>query len=163
MVTMRTLGIDPGTHRIGWGIIDGDISHQVAIAYGCIELKPHTTSPVYLKTLAEKLTKIILKYKPKQAGVEKIFFQKNKKTAMSVAQSRGVILLTLTQHHIPYQELAPNTIKSTVTGFGAADKNQLKTMVENLLELKSSLKLDDTSDALATAITALTYNKFGEV
>lgn len=156
---MRTLGIDPGTHRIGWGIIEGDISEQVAIAYGCIEFKPHTSSPVYLKTLRNELNKIITEHKPVQAGVEKIFFQKNKKTAMEVAQARGVILLTLSENNIPYQELAPNTIKSTVTGSGRAHKKQMQDMVENLLNLKTSTKLDDTSDALATAITALTYSK----
>lgn len=160
---MRVLGIDPGTHRIGWAIIEGDVTEQKAIQYGCIELKPHTSSPVYLKTLHKELESILKEHKPDKAGVEKIFFQKNKKTAMTVAQSIGVILLTLAENNIPYHEVAPNTIKSAVAGNARASKKQVEDMVKILLDLEKSPILDDTSDALATAITTITIDRHNDI
>ncbi len=152
---MRVLGIDPGTHRLGWGIIEGNRSRQSLVAAGCLDLPPHTQTASYLQTLAHQLQNIISRYQPHQAGVEKIFFQKNVKTAISVAQARGVVLLVLAEAKVPFQEFSPNTIKSAVAGNGNADKKQVAKMVEILLNLNTSLKLDDTYDALAAAITTL--------
>lgn len=153
---MRIIGIDPGTHRIGWGVIEGDETEHSPVAYGCIELKSHTKSKEYYIKLYEKLNKIIKEYNPDKAGVEKIFFQKNRKTAISVAQASGVIELTLALNNIPYIEISPNTIKSTVTGTGSADKKQVTDMVCMLLSLDNAPELDDTADALAVAITTIT-------
>lgn len=160
---MRVLGIDPGTHRIGWAIIEGDVTEQQALHYGCIELEPHTSSTIYLKTLHIELNKILEEFKPDKAGVEKIFFQNNKKTAITVAQSRGVILLALAEQNIPCIELSPNTIKSAVAGNGKATKQQVGTMVKILLNMKDSPLLDDTSDALATAITTITMGETNDI
>ena len=153
---MRVLGIDPGTHRIGWGIIEGDAAEHRAVAYGCIELDPHAEETEYLLTLNEKLKEIIKTFKPDKSGVEKIFFQKNRKTAISVAKASGVIQLTLSKLKVPFIELSPNTIKSAVTGSGRADKKMMESMVTMLLNLDEAPDLDDTSDALAVAITTIT-------
>ncbi len=154
---MRILGIDPGTHRIGWGVIEGDSSQQSLIAAGCIDLPHHTKTSVYLQTIYQQLSHLIKTYRPEGAGVEKIFFQKNVKTAITVAQARGVILFTLSQAKLPITELSPNTIKSAVVGNGQADKQQVIKMVNLLLEPEQEFKFDDTYDALATAITALLH------
>ncbi len=154
---MRILGIDPGTHRLGWGLIEGDVNQQTLIAAGCLDLPSHTQTSNYLQTIYQHLTNLISQYQPDGAGVEKIFFQKNVKTAITVAQARGVILLALSQHHLPITELSPNTIKVAVTGNGQASKQQVIQMVNILLNLETHFQFDDTYDALATAITALLH------
>lgn len=153
---MKALGIDPGTHRIGWAIIEGDSLNQKALEYGCIELPKGTGSAKYLKTIYSSLKKLVKKHKPDKAGVEKLFFHKNRKTAMQVAQARGVVLFALAESGVIYQEISPNTIKSAVAGYGNADKKQVEKMVALQLDLDETPRLDDTSDALATAITTLT-------
>jgi len=152
---MKVLGIDPGTHRIGWGIIEGNINSQSAIEYNCIELPKHTKQDVYLPRIYKEIKKLLTKHKPDLVGIEKIFFQKNKKTATIVAQARGVIILAVSQANTAFIELSPNTIKSTVAGSGRADKEQVVDMTCLLLNISEKPKLDDTTDALATAITAL--------
>ncbi len=153
---MRVLGIDPGTHRTGWAVIEGDSYSQKALAYSCIEIPPLTESKEYLPHLHDQLREIIKSYRPDRAGIERIFFQKNKKTAISVAEARGVILYTLSESGVPYSEYTPNTIKSSVVGSGQADKSQVAYMVQTMLELAPSRLLDDTSDALGVALTAIT-------
>ena len=154
---MRILGIDPGTHRIGWGVIEGDLTDQTLVEAGCIDLPHHTQIDTYLHLIHQQISQLIQQYQPQKVGVEKIFFQKNVKTAINVAQARGVILLAIAQNSLPIIELSPNTIKSAVTGNGQADKQQVAQMVSLLLDLDQSFKLDDTYDALATAIATLFY------
>lgn len=159
MPAMKVLGIDPGTHKIGWGIIVGNASNQRPIDYGCIQLPAHTKKDIYLETAYTEIAKIVKKHKPDLVAIEKLFFQKNKKTAISVAQARGVIMLALTKSKTPIIELAPNTIKANVAGIGNATKNQVAQMVNILLNLENGPKQDDTSDALATAICGLAMEK----
>jgi crossover junction endodeoxyribonuclease RuvC len=154
---MRILGIDPGTHRIGWGIIEKTGSQCVHIACGAIELPPHTESSSYLLALHQGLSKIIAQYQPDLAAVEKLFFQTNIKTASTVSEGRGVILLALAQAGVTYLEFSPNTIKQAVTGDGRADKTAISRMVAILLKLDTKHLLDDTADALAVALTGATH------
>ncbi len=153
------LGIDPGTHRLGWGVIGGSSSKQKYIASGCIENVKLTTPDIYLPNIYDKLSTIINKYQPDILGIESLLFQKNVSTAISVAEARGVIRLIAAQNQIKVIELAPNTIKLAVAGSGSAGKVEVTRMVGLLLGVTAVGKRDDELDALAVAISTIVLNK----
>jgi crossover junction endodeoxyribonuclease RuvC len=148
----RTLGIDPGTHRLGWAIIDGTSSKPLFIACDCLELPRKTGPAEYLPKIQSTVEALIQKYKPERIGIEALFAQKNVTTAISVAEARGVILYTFAKLGYSWTELSPNTIKSAVTGAGNADKIDVERMVGLLLKIDTNKLLDDTTDALAIAL-----------
>ena len=148
----RVLGIDPGTHRIGWGVVDGTPSRSDLVGCGCIELPKGTGTAEYLLKIQSEIENLIIKYQPERLGIESLFVQKNLKTAMTVAQARGVILYTFAKHTLSWTELSPNTIKSTVAGAGNAGKLEVERMVGLLLHIDTTKLLDDTTDALAVAL-----------
>lgn len=157
------LGIDPGVATTGYGLVeqksDGEL---VAIGYGIIQTSPKLLLSERLNLIHEELKKILLLHKPDTAAVEKLFFQRNVTTAMSVGEARGVCLLTLVQHKIPMVEYTPLEVKQAVTGYGAAEKKQIQAMVQVILKLESLPKPDDAADALGIAIchlNHLTYNQ----
>lgn len=151
---MISLGIDPGTARIGYGLVreyrDGSLQ---AIDYGVITTPAKTPMPQRLKMIYDQLTTLIETYEPDRAGVEELFFAKNTTTAITVAQGRGVILLSLQAMGIPIAEYKPNFIKQSITGYGGAKKPQMQEMVRMLLGLPEIPKPDDAADGLAIAIT----------
>jgi crossover junction endodeoxyribonuclease RuvC len=151
---MLTLGIDPGTAIVGYGLVqehnDGSLQ---ALAYGIIRTASNLPMPQRLAIIHQDLEVIIQQYKPDNASVEELFFAKNVTTALTVAQGRGVILLTLQKAHLPIYEYKPNIVKQTVSGYGGADKSQMQEMVRVLLGLETIPKPDDAADALAIAIT----------
>ena len=153
---MVTLGIDPGTTRIGYGVVRQDKNRLVCIDYGI--LKVGSDKLTGFKEASEELKKLITKYKPDQAGIEKLFFFKNQKTVMSVSEMRGVLLLTLAENNIPIQEFTPLQVKQSVSAYGRAEKAQMQRIVQLLLGLKEPIKPDDAADALAIAICC-TNNK----
>ena len=147
---MIILGIDPGTTRIGYGLIEKKNGLRL-ITYGVIE--PKGVSQVErLLTLSRELRKIIKKHKPTVAGIEKLYFSKNQKTALSVAEARGVITLVVAEEGIPVLEFGPNEIKSAVTGYGGSDKEAVRKIVALSLGVRTIEGMDDASDALAIAI-----------
>lgn len=148
----RVLGIDPGTHRIGWGVVDGRPTRSHLVGCGCIELPKGTGTAEYLLKIQSEIQNLLFKYSPDKIGIEALFVQKNLKTAMTVAEARGVILYTFAKHGLTWVELSPNTIKSAVGGAGNADKGEVERMVGLLLRLDTSKLLDDTTDALAAAL-----------
>lgn len=153
---MIILGIDPGTATTGFGIIktgrnSGSFS---AVAFGVIATKKLNSDAERLEILAKDLTSIIKKYKPDRAGIEKLFFTTNQKTAMAVAQARGAALLVCQQHNLPIGEFTPLQVKSTICGYGKADKKQVQFMVKQSLKLAAIPKPDDAADALAIALCA---------
>lgn len=150
------LGIDPGTHRLGWGVISGSAHKQSYIASGCIESPSGTVPSVYLPYIADQLSDLIKTYQPDLIGLESLLFQKNVKTAISVAEARGVILLKSAEASILVRELAPTTIKLAVAGSGSASKTDVTRMIGLLLGLGQRPRLDDELDALAIAIAAIT-------
>jgi crossover junction endodeoxyribonuclease RuvC len=150
----KVLGIDPGTHRIGWGVVDGTPSRSDLVGAGCIQLPKGTGTAQYLLKIQSEIENIILAYRPDKIGIEALFMQKNLKTAMTVAEARGVILYTLAKHDLSWSEYSPNTIKSAVAGAGNAGKQEVERMVGLLLRLDTKKLLDDTTDALAVALTA---------
>ena len=146
------LGIDPGTAITGWGIIRENKKGIEMVAYGCIETSKDRTDVQRLKETANDLEAIIKEYQPDEMAIEELFFFKNLKTAIKVAQSRGVLMYVTTQNKVSVDEYTPLQIKQALTGYGRADKKQMQLMVQQVLKLKEIPKPDDAADALAVAI-----------
>jgi crossover junction endodeoxyribonuclease RuvC len=150
---MRVLGIDPGSTRAGYGLIEscaGSLTHCVS---GILTVDAGTQSG-RLVSLQRSLEVLLDDTRPERAGVERLFFTKNRKTAIEVAQARGVIIETLAAHGVPIVELTPSEVKVAVTGDGTATKRAVAVMVTRLLNLPSLRRIDDVTDALAVAIAA---------
>ncbi|NTW13840.1 MAG: crossover junction endodeoxyribonuclease RuvC [Candidatus Moranbacteria bacterium] len=149
---MRIIGIDPGTAIVGWGIVDVEDGRPKAVAYG------HITTPagMYIGErvllIAEELEKILDEHVPEESAVEELFFSNNAKTAMTVSQARGAILLTLGRFGVTVSGYTPNQVKQSLTSYGRADKHQMQMMVKNILHLPDIPKPDDVADALAVAV-----------
>jgi len=148
---MITIGIDPGTTQIGYGIVQMQGNRLSALAYGIIKNSGVDKFGDFQKTEKE-LSALIAKYKPDRAGIEKLFFFKNQKTVIGVSEMRGVLLLTLTKHGLPIQEFTPPQVKQNISAYGRADKNQVQRMVQLILGIKEPIRPDDAADALAIAI-----------
>jgi crossover junction endodeoxyribonuclease RuvC len=153
---MLVIGIDPGTATTGYGLVrerqDGSLS---AVDYGVIVTPAGTPMPQRLLELYRRLSEILLLHHPESGAVEKLFFQRNVRTAISVGQGRGVALLALAESDLPVAEYTPLEIKQAVAGYGGADKNQIQQMVCALLDLDDIPRPDDAADALAVAICHL--------
>jgi crossover junction endodeoxyribonuclease RuvC len=149
------LGIDPGLADTGFGIIKKQGSEIEMIDYGCIKTSPKEPLEIRLVEIYKSLNKIIKIHKPDLISIEKLFFGKNVKTAIAVGQARGVIMLAAGKHKLNIKEFTPPQIKLALTSHGQADKNQVKQMVKNVLNLAKLPKSDDAADALATAICCL--------
>ena len=151
--SMRIIGIDPGTGILGFGVIDVNGGKMRLVTAGVITTPAHTPLPDRLEEIYSGLTDIIKETQPDVMSVEKLFFTKNITTAISVAEARGVALLTGRQAKLPIHEYTPNEIKKSITGYGAAKKPQIQEMVRIQLGLQEVPKPDDCADALAAALT----------
>ncbi len=149
---MIILGVDPGTAITGYGILESDGDELKMIAYGAITTPSDWQLPRRLQHIYGELTTLIAQHHPTDAVVEKLFFSKNIRTALSVGQARGVALLTAAQAGLSIHEYTPLQIKQAVVGYGRADKNQIQQMVKLLLQLDFIPQPDDAADALAIAI-----------
>jgi crossover junction endodeoxyribonuclease RuvC len=153
---MLVIGIDPGTATTGYGLVHAEQGSKLeTVTYGAILTPAKMSMPDRLVLLYEKLNDILLLHQPDSAAVEKLFFQKNVRTAISVGQARGVVLLALSQKGLSIGEYTPNEVKQAVAGYGGADKLQVQNMVRILLDLNELPKPDDAADALAVAICHL--------
>jgi crossover junction endodeoxyribonuclease RuvC len=150
---MLVIGIDPGTATTGYGLVQeqADGSLQV-VDYGAILTPASLPMPERLLELYRRLTELLLLHRPDSGAVEKLFFQRNVRTALSVGQGRGVVLLSLAQAGLPVAEYTPMEVKQAIVGYGGADKNQVQQMVRALLDLPKIPEPDDAADALAVAI-----------
>ena len=161
---MRILGIDPGYAIIGYGVIDTETPDTV-IDYGAITTPKEDSIPVRLASIEQSLEFLFKKFKPDVVAIEELFYFKNQKTVIQVAQARGVILLTCQKFCPNIYEYTPLQIKQALTGQGRAEKAQIQFMVKAILNLNSIPKPDDAADALAVAIchsqtsSALNRNK----
>lgn len=149
---MRILGIDPGTATVGWGVLEIGSGKTHALAYGHISTSPAHPLSKRLAEIAEDLKDIVQAHQPDEASVEELFFFKNQKTAVSVAEARGAILLTLETLRVKLFEYTPLQVKQSLTGYGRAEKRQMQIMVKSILQLSDIPKPDDTADALALAL-----------
>ena len=148
---MRILGIDPGYALVGFGVLDYSNSYDV-VDYGVISTPKEESLPTRLMTIATCLKQIIEKYKPDVVAVEELFYFKNQKTVIPVAEARGVIILTCMQMGLHIFEYTPLQIKQALTGNGRAEKTQIQFMTKTILGLDKVPKPDDAADALAVAI-----------
>lgn len=148
---MIILGLDPGIARTGFGLLNTSQSNWF-VCCGCLTTSSHQSLPDRLLDLGRDLKQLIARYQPGRAIVEDIFFGANRKTAMSTAQTRGVLLFILRTHHIPVMTLTPLQIKSRVVGHGHATKQQVQTIVAHRLRLSAPPTPDDAADALAAAL-----------
>jgi len=150
---MLILGIDPGTSIVGFGVIRKKSGGFVCENYGCIKTDPKIPNTEKLLTIEKKLDDLIKKIQPNKIAIEKLFFFKNIKTVIAVAEARGVILAVCAKNNKPIHEFTPLQIKQAVSCYGRADKKQVQKMVKLILNLKDLPKPDDAADALACAIT----------
>ena len=149
---MIVLGIDPGFGRIGYGVIQYVKNKYHVLEYGCITTETNSYFPTRLMKIEKDLEDIISRYKIDAVSIEELYFNTNSKTAIKVAEARGVILNTIAKNDIDIFEYTPLQAKLAIVGYGRADKIQVKNMVKQFLGLEKMPKLDDTTDALAIAI-----------
>jgi crossover junction endodeoxyribonuclease RuvC len=149
---MIVLGIDPGTARLGYGVVERQGSALTMLDYGCLETINDRPLEQRLLLIHEGIDDLIETYRPEAVGVERLFFNRNVQTAMAVGQARGVVLLTAAQHGLPVLEYGPHEVKMAVTGYGRAPKDQVQRMVQLVLSMKELPRPDDAADALAVAV-----------
>lgn len=149
---MRILGIDPGMAIVGYGVIEVDKDNVELLTSGSIQTNKKLSDSKRLVEIYDDLTTVVNKYSPDCASVEELFFFKNQKTIIPVAEARGVILTVLEKLKIPTFSYTPMEVKQVLTGYGRAEKKEVERMVKIVLETENLPKLDDTVDAIAIAI-----------
>lgn len=155
-ISRIVIGIDPGTAITGYGVIREQENGELEwITHGVVRTPSDWDEPKRLFELYQNLCEILSKYKPDCCAVEKLFFQKNVKTAISVGQGRGAALIAAAASELPVGEYTPLEVKQAVVGYGSADKQQVQQMVKVLLGLSDIPQPDDAADALAVAICHL--------
>lgn len=149
---MRILGIDPGIAIVGYGIVDKEGNRYKTVAYDAVTTRAHTPLEERLEKVYNGVVEIIKTYKPDVMSIEELFFNNNAKTALTVGQARGVIILAAVQNRIPVYEYTPLQVKQALTGYGRASKTQIQQMMKSILGLTEIPKPDDVADALAIAV-----------
>lgn len=149
---MKILGIDPGSETTGWGVIEGDARKYALVGYGTVRASARERFAARLLKINDGITEVIARHQPTVCAIEEAFFALNVQTALKLGQVRGVILLAAERAGIEIHEYAPRLVKSTVVGYGAAEKYQVQTMVRILLKLERNPQPHDAADALALAI-----------
>lgn len=152
---MRVIGIDPGYDRLGVAVLEGDVHSQTLVFSTCIQTTKTASLPERLHELGVTLEKIFAKYAPERLAIETLFFNKNVKTALTVAEARGIILFVAQVNGAKVFEYSPQTIKIAVTGHGGSEKGQIESMVKKLVKNIPERALDDEYDAIAVALTCL--------
>jgi len=155
---MIILGIDPGTATTGYGLVEIKAHRLSYVGHGTIQTAARYIFPDRLLMIYGQINQLIKKYDPTLLAVEQLFFAKNVKTALTVAQARGVVLLAGAGAGLIIEEYTPLQVKQTLTGYGRAQKDQIQKMVKAMLGLKEIPRPDDAADALAIAITAVHHH-----
>lgn len=149
---MIILGVDPGTGRTGYGVVEKQGNKLRSITYGCIETDKGMEMPDRLLAIYTQLNRLLDVHEPDVVATEQLFFSNNVTTAMQVGRTVGIVLLAAAQRGLPWAEYRPMEVKMAVVGYGAADKKQVQFMVKQLLNLEKTPRPDDAADALAIAI-----------
>ena len=148
---MIILGVDPGTARVGWAIVEHQDEPR-AISFGCLETDSSLPMPERLRQIHLHVSDLVREFRPDVVVVEQLFFARNVTNALAVGQARGVILLAAALSGLPVNEYTPAEVKQAVVGYGKADKRQLQEMVRLILGLETVPTPDDAADALAVAL-----------
>ena len=154
---MRVLGIDCGSERTGYGVIDSDGQAHRMVAHGVIRTSPKWPFERRLHEIAGGLRELLREYTPEFAAVEEVFHAANTRTALKLAHVRGVALLSIAEAGVILAEYSPLEVKMSVVGYGRAEKSQVQVMVQSLLHLSEPIESEDASDALAIAICHATH------
>lgn len=149
---MKILGIDPGLAIVGYSIVENNKDENILLTSGSIQTDKNKTDAQRLFEIETDLQTIIDRYKPDAASIEKLFYFKNQKTIIPVAEARGVILSVLQRNNIPIGEYTPIEVKQMITGYGRATKDEVAKIVEMSVKYKKLPKLDDTVDSIAIAL-----------
>jgi crossover junction endodeoxyribonuclease RuvC len=152
---MRVLGVDPGSETTGWGVVEGDARKYRLVDFGTVRASARESFAARLLKISDGVEKVLRRFEPDACAVEDAFYAVNVKTAIKLGQVRGVILLAAERAKVEIAEYAPRLVKSTVVGYGAAEKHQVQEMVRVLLSLKEAPQPHDAADAIALAITHL--------
>lgn len=152
---MRVLAIDPGYDRLGVAVLEKKDNREVLLFSSCITTQKNENHPDRLATLGNAVTELLERYTPNAVAIETLFFNKNQKTAIGVAEARGILLFLAKQHTCDIYEYGPQEIKVAVTGYGKSDKNAVISMVKRLVQNAPEKALDDEYDAIAVGITCL--------
>jgi len=149
---VRVLGIDCGTERTGWGVIESDGRTHRVLAHGVIRTVLRDPLQERLADIARDLRTLLTEHAPDCAAVEEVFYSQNVKTALKLAHVRGVVLLAIAEARVSLGEYSPLEVKMSVVGYGRAEKRQVQLMVRTLCGLKEEIESEDAADALAVAI-----------
>jgi crossover junction endodeoxyribonuclease RuvC len=160
---LRILGIDPGLAITGFAIVEVHNNTQALISYGCIRTSSKEDHYKRLLTIHNDINEIIDKYEPEVASVEKLFFNKNVRTALKVGEARGVVLLAIAKANLEIFEYTPLQVKQALVGYGRADKKQVQYMVKSEFKLKRAPTPDDVADACAIALTHIRSRKYQDM
>jgi len=154
---VRVLGIDCGSERTGYGVIESDGSVHRMLEAGVIRTNPKWPFEKRLLEIAGGLRELIQRHAPQAGAVEEVFFSANVKTALKLAHVRGIALLSIAEAGMQFAEYSPLEVKMSVVGYGRAEKSQVQLMVRSLLSLVEPIKSEDACDALAVAICHATH------
>ncbi|WP_099203014.1 crossover junction endodeoxyribonuclease RuvC [Miniphocaeibacter massiliensis] len=160
---MIILGIDPGIAIVGYGLIEARGNAVKLLEYGCITTSSKSSLPNRLSFIMQEMRGIIKEFKPNEMAIEELFFNKNVKTAIQVAQARGVEILAGVESALEVYEYTPLQIKQAIVGYGRAEKHQVQEMVKTMLNLNEIPKPDDAADAIAVALCHSFGNKFKDL
>lgn len=158
---MRILGIDPGLAIVGYCIVDYDNDESILVSSGSIQTDKNKTDSARLLEIEKDMQTVIDTYKPDVASIEKLFYFKNQKTIIPVAEARGVILCVLEKNKLPVSEFTPIEVKQIITGYGRATKDEVAKVVSMSVKYKKLPKLDDTLDSIAIALCHTRSNLTG--
>ncbi len=156
---MRVLALDPGYDRLGVAVIEKEGNSQTLLYSGCVETDRTASLPDRLLHIGTEVSSLIKKHSPQAVAIETLFFNKNIKTAIGVAQARGIIIFLAKQAGCILYEFGPQEIKVAVTGYGKSDKLAVIDMVKRLVKNAPAQALDDEYDAIAVGITALAHHR----
>ena len=156
---MRILGIDPGYERLGIAILEKTGGKEVVLFSECFKTSPKLEFAARLQAIGREVKKVIKKYRPEALAIETLFLETNHKTAMRVAEARGVVIYEAAGAGLRVLEASPLEIKMAVTGYGRADKRQINKMVKILVKIDERKKSDDELDAIAIALTGFSTHR----
>jgi crossover junction endodeoxyribonuclease RuvC len=156
---MRVLAIDPGYDRLGVAILEKEAGKEVLLYSSCVETDKKLPLVERLLAVGQAVEALIIEYKPTTVGIETLFFNKNQKTAIGVAQARGIIIYLALKHACTVHEFGPQEIKVAVTGYGNSDKKAVFDMVKRLIPTVQPGAKDDEYDAIAVGITCLAHHR----
>src|ERR1044071_9481377 len=154
---MRILGVDCGSVKTGYGVIETDGRDHILVASGVIRVK--STLPLHPRVteISRELRGVIQRYNPDAGAVEEVFYSLNVKTALNLAHVRGVVLLAISESGLAFAEYSPLEVKTSVVGYGRAEKHQVQMMIHSLLRPESGIRSEDACDALAVAVCHATH------